>query len=188
MEWHNQVAVVTGGARGLGRATARRDQDSSVTKNVLGFLSPKQYLSLTGTIDQLYLVAAYLAGGVHRAVPSNQNRQAAVRQPMAARNQARRLPHHCPQEQRAGEALQPSGQRFTHCFPPIVETLARLRSHSCIIDGEAVVTPASSASKVFGWPYCSGRSRHWDQEQESSKRPAVKRNVGGTSRPSALAV
>jgi len=44
------VTVVTGGARGLGRATARRDQDSSVTKNVLGFLSPKQYLSLTGPL------------------------------------------------------------------------------------------------------------------------------------------
>src|SRR5262249_22740665 len=57
-----------------------------------------------------HYVAAYLAGRVHRAVPPNQNRQAAVRQPMAARDQARWLPHHCPQERRAGQALQPSGQ------------------------------------------------------------------------------
>ena len=42
-----------------------------------------------------------------------------------------------PQEGRTGEALQPSRQR-THRFPLIVETLARLRSRSCIIDGEAV--------------------------------------------------
>ena len=31
------------------------------------------------------------------------------------------------------------GNDLTHRFPLIVETLARLRSHSCIIDGEAVV-------------------------------------------------
>jgi bifunctional non-homologous end joining protein LigD len=30
------------------------------------------------------------------------------------------------------------GNDFTHRFSLIVETLARLRSHSCIIDGEAV--------------------------------------------------
>src|SRR5215831_18831730 len=30
------------------------------------------------------------------------------------------------------------GNDLTHRFPLIVETLARLRSHSCIIDGEAV--------------------------------------------------
>src|SRR5215813_6694545 len=58
---------------------------------------------------------------------------------MAARDQARRLPHHCPQDWRAGEALQPSWQRpLSYRFPLIVETLARLRSRSCIIDGEAV--------------------------------------------------
>jgi ATP-dependent DNA ligase len=31
------------------------------------------------------------------------------------------------------------GNDFTRRFPLIVETLARLRSRSCIIDGEAVV-------------------------------------------------
>src|SRR5262249_61193089 len=58
-----------------------------------------------------YVAYAYLAGRVHRAVPSNQNRQTALRQPMAARDQARWLPHHCSQERRAGEALQPPRQR-----------------------------------------------------------------------------
>jgi hypothetical protein len=54
-------------------------------------------------------VAAYPPGRVHRAVPSDKNHNTAVRQPMAARNQARWLPHHCPQDRWAGEALQPSG-------------------------------------------------------------------------------
>jgi ATP-dependent DNA ligase len=35
------------------------------------------------------------------------------------------------------------GNDLTHRFPLIVETLARLRSRSCIIDGEAVATTAS---------------------------------------------
>jgi bifunctional non-homologous end joining protein LigD len=39
---------------------------------------------------------------------------------------------HCPQDGRTGEALQRPGNDL------IVETLARLRSRSCIIDGEAV--------------------------------------------------
>jgi bifunctional non-homologous end joining protein LigD len=55
---------------------------------------------------------------------------------VAARNQARRVPHHRPQERRGGEALQPND--FTRRFPLIVETLANLRTRSCIIDGEAV--------------------------------------------------
>jgi len=57
---------------------------------------------------------------------------------MAARDQARRLPHHCRQGRPASAVLQPSGQRSHSPFPLIVETLARLRSRSCIIDGEAV--------------------------------------------------
>jgi hypothetical protein len=38
-------------------------------------------------------VAAYLPGRVHRAVPSHKDRQVALRRSVAARNQARRLPH-----------------------------------------------------------------------------------------------
>jgi bifunctional non-homologous end joining protein LigD len=38
------------------------------------------------------------------------------------------------------------GNDFTHRFPLIVETLARLRSRSCIIDGEAVACDNGIAS------------------------------------------
>ncbi len=37
-----------------------------------------------------------------------------------------------------GQALQPSGNDLPYRFSPIVDTLARLLSRSCIIDGEAV--------------------------------------------------
>jgi hypothetical protein len=46
------------------------------------------------------------------------------------------LPHHRPQEQR-GLYSRP-GNDLTYRFPLIVEALARLRSRSCIVDGEAV--------------------------------------------------
>jgi len=65
---------------------------------------------------------------------------------MAARDQARRLPHHCRQGRPASAALQPSGQRSHSPFPLIVETLARLRSRSCIIDGEAVACDDNGVS------------------------------------------
>jgi bifunctional non-homologous end joining protein LigD len=39
---------------------------------------------------------------------------------------------------RARETLQPAGQDLTYRFPLIVEALVKLRSRSCIIDGEAV--------------------------------------------------
>jgi ATP-dependent DNA ligase len=54
---------------------------------------------------------------------------------MAARNQARWLP--CKTGARVRLYSRP-GNDLTHRFPLIVETLARLRSRSCIIDGEAV--------------------------------------------------
>jgi bifunctional non-homologous end joining protein LigD len=57
---------------------------------------------------------------------------------VGSRNQARRLPGHCPQGRPAGEALQPPGHDLTDRFPLIVETLANLRTRSCISDGEAV--------------------------------------------------
>jgi bifunctional non-homologous end joining protein LigD len=41
------------------------------------------------------------------------------------------------------------GNDFTHRFPLIVETLARLRARSCIIDGEAVACDATA------WPRSS---------------------------------
>ena len=54
---------------------------------------------------------------------------------MAGRDQTRRLSGYRPQEGRAGDR---PGNDLTYRFPLIVETLARLRSRSCIIDGEAV--------------------------------------------------
>src|SRR5438132_1965405 len=57
---------------------------------------------------------------------------------MAARNQARPFPSHRPQARRAGEVYSRPGNDRIRRFPLIVETLARLRSRSCIIDGEAV--------------------------------------------------
>jgi hypothetical protein len=48
---------------------------------------------------------------------------------MAARNQARRLPAHYPQERQAGEAIYSRpGNDLTYRFPLIVEALAKLRS------------------------------------------------------------
>ena len=41
-----------------------------------------------------------------------------------------------------------SGNDLTGRFPLIVEALARLRSRSCIIDGEAVATRAASRSST----------------------------------------
>jgi hypothetical protein len=92
-------------------------------------------------VSQPYLfrhVAAYPPGRVHCAVPSDQT---PINCPLAAigcTNQTRRLSHHCPQDLRAGAALQPSGNDLTRRFPLIVEALARLHSRSCIIEGEAV--------------------------------------------------
>jgi hypothetical protein len=57
---------------------------------------------------------------------------------LAITHRRRRFPHHCPQEGRAGEFYSRPGNDLTRRFPLIVETLARLRSRSCIIDGEAV--------------------------------------------------
>jgi hypothetical protein len=52
--------------------------------------------------------------------------------------QARRHQGYRAQAGQAPPPLQPSGHDLTDRFPLIVEALARLRSRSCIIDGEAV--------------------------------------------------
>ena len=51
---------------------------------------------------------------------------------------------------------------LTRRFPLIVETLARLRSRSCIIDGDSV--------------YRSGRSPDW-LKMKNANAPAVKREA-----------
>jgi bifunctional non-homologous end joining protein LigD len=56
----------------------------------------------------------------------------------AARNQARRLPHHRPQGRPQVRLYSRPGNDLTDRFHLIVETLKNLRTRSCIIDGEAV--------------------------------------------------
>jgi ATP-dependent DNA ligase len=57
---------------------------------------------------------------------------------MAARDQARRLPHRCPKTGAQVRLYSRPGNDLTRRFPLIVDALARLSSRSCIIDGEAV--------------------------------------------------
>jgi bifunctional non-homologous end joining protein LigD len=57
---------------------------------------------------------------------------------MAARDQARWLSGYCPERRRECGSYSRPGNDLTHRFPLIVEALERLRSRSCIIDGEAV--------------------------------------------------
>ena len=99
----------------------------------LDFLGAALYLACRHVV-----ASACPAGGLRRAVPSHNRPAPTFRRAVAARNQARRLPGDRPQGRRAGEALQPAGQRSDLRFPLIVEALAKLRSRSCIIDGEAV--------------------------------------------------
>src|SRR5262249_32625055 len=84
-----------------------------------------------------YVAYAYPPGGVHRAVPRNQNRQAALRRPMAARNQARWLPHHCPQERRAGEALGDGPTVFAHACKMGLEGIVSKRKDSAYRSGRS---------------------------------------------------
>jgi bifunctional non-homologous end joining protein LigD len=57
---------------------------------------------------------------------------------MAARNQARWFPDHRRKDAKRVKLYSRPGNDLTERFPLIVEALARLRSNSCIIDGEAV--------------------------------------------------
>ena len=97
--------------------------DPRFPKALLELSSPPHWLFVKGSVEVLqrpslaivgtrepsedgrHYVEAYPPGRVHRAVPSDKDQATAVRRPMAARDQARPLPHHRPQERRAGEAL-----------------------------------------------------------------------------------
>src|SRR3954451_17593202 len=57
---------------------------------------------------------------------------------MAARGQARRLSAYCPEGRPRVRLYSGPGNDLTRRFSLIVDALARLRSRSCIIDGEAV--------------------------------------------------
>src|SRR6266446_8726505 len=83
------------------------------------------------------VASRYLGGRVRLAVSSHKNPRAAFRRAVDSRDQARWLSDHCSQGERVRLYSRP-GNDLTRRFPLIVETLARLRSRSCIIDGEAV--------------------------------------------------
>src|SRR5258705_4217321 len=51
------------------------------------------------------------------------------------------------------------GNDLTHRFPLIVETLARLRSRSCIIDGEVSLGPLAGLAQVKEPGLCGGETR-----------------------------
>ena len=72
------------------------------------------------------------------AVPPCFRVQAPVRQGLAPRNQARRLPGYRAQVGKRVRLYSRPGNDLTYRFPLIVEAIAKLRSRSCIIDGEAV--------------------------------------------------
>jgi ATP-dependent DNA ligase len=72
-----------------------------------------------------------------------------------------------PQEGRTGQALQPPpGNDLTYRFPLIVETLARLRSRSCIIDVEAVACDDNGVT-LFN------RVRYRRHDKASSFTPSI---------------
>src|SRR5258706_10487912 len=74
------------------------------------------------------------------------------------------------------------GNDLTYRFPLIVETLARLRARSCIIDGEAVFRHACKlglegiVAKRKDSVYRSGRSPDW-LKMKNAAAPAVKREA-----------
>ena len=73
---------------------------------------------------------------------------------LAARDQARRLPHHRPQGRPAGEALQPGGQRPDSALPADRRALSPLRARSIILDGEAVACGDNGIPDFDRLRYC----------------------------------
>jgi ATP-dependent DNA ligase len=70
----------------------------------------------------------------------------------------------------------PPGNDLTRRFPLIVDALARLRSRSCIIDGEAVACDDNGVASfdLIRHQRANGRSLDW-LKMKNADAPAVKR-------------
>jgi hypothetical protein len=79
-----------------------------------------------------------LPGGVHRAVPPHIDHPSALRQRLAARDQARRLPVVARKDGKRVKLYSRPSNDLARRFPRITEAVARLRARTCILDGEAV--------------------------------------------------
>jgi bifunctional non-homologous end joining protein LigD len=69
------------------------------------------------------------------------------------------------------------GNDLTHRFPLIVDTLARLRSRSCIIDGEAVACDDNGVASFDRVRYHRANERiflyAFDPDRAERRRPAA---------------
>ena len=101
---------------------------------------------LSASLIQLRSVSMLPAGFIPPCRPTKAP-GTALRRAVAARDQARRLSGHRPQGRRAGEALQPPRQRLDRPLPADRRGAGRLRSRSCIIDGEAVACDGSGIAQ-----------------------------------------
>jgi ATP dependent DNA ligase domain len=105
-------------------------------------------------------VAAYSSGRLHRAVSPDKSPTAANRRAVAAREQARRFRLVARKDGGRVRLYSRPSNDLTYRFPLIVESVARLRSRSCIIDGEAVATTEcrasiASSATADAMPQCS---------------------------------
>ena len=91
---------------------------------------------------------------LHSALLTHEGGSAAIGAALAARDQARWLPHHSSQGRLSSEALQPAGQRPNTAVPLIVKTVSRLRTGSIIIDGEAVACDDNGIPNFDRLRYC----------------------------------
>jgi ATP-dependent DNA ligase len=81
---------------------------------------------------------AYPAGRVYCAVPPHKSPESAFQAAVASRNQADGFRVIARKDGKRVRLYSRPGNDLTYRFPLIVESVARLRPRSCIIDGEAV--------------------------------------------------
>jgi ATP-dependent DNA ligase len=136
-------------------AIIHHEQDSSVAKKSRAFCPKTIFLNLTGTIAQLYLIRMLQrtlpAGFIAPCLPTKTDKLPSGSQWLhEIKHDGFRII-----ARKTGAQLRlysRPGNDLTRRFPLIVETLIRLRSRSCIIDGEAVACDdngvASSISSV----------------------------------------